>query len=98
MQLQALTTIHALDPCYRCAFHTISGFSSSFLKAALPGFVSSSQNLVEHLGAKADQQEVVLMHHVAVLTTLEIICKVIDHGLNCRFMQSMATSCLQHQS
>jgi len=54
----------------------ISGFSSSFLKAALPGFVSSSQNLVEHLGTKADGQEVVLMHHVAVLTTLEIICKV----------------------
>lgn len=52
------------------------GFSASFLKSALPGFVSSTQNLVELLGRKADSQEVVLMHMVAILTTLEIICKV----------------------
>jgi hypothetical protein len=53
-----------------------AGFSSSFLKSALPGFVSCSQHLVELLGRKADQQEVVMMHHVAILTTLEVICKV----------------------
>lgn len=56
--------------------HT-TGFSSSFLKSALPGFVSSSERLVELLGRKADSGEVVLMHHVAILTTLEIICKVV---------------------
>ena len=53
-----------------------AGFSSDFLKAALPGFVSCTQNLVELLGRKADQQEVVQMHLVAILTTLEIITKV----------------------
>lgn len=53
-----------------------AGFSSRFLKAALPGFVSCTQNLVELLGRKADQQEVVQMHLVAILTTLEVICKV----------------------
>jgi hypothetical protein len=57
-----------------------AGFSSSFLKSALPGFVSSTQNLVELLGRKADSQEVVLMHMVAILTTLEIICKVRHHS------------------
>ena len=34
------------------------------------------QHLVERLETKADRGEVVLMHHAAVLTTLEIICKV----------------------
>lgn len=58
-----------------------AGFSSSFLKSALPGFVSSTQNLVELLRRKADSQEVVLMHMVAILTTLEIICKVRHRAL-----------------
>lgn len=53
-----------------------AGFSSSFLRSALAGFVGSSQHLVELLGRKADSGEVVKMHHVAILTTLEIICKV----------------------
>lgn len=57
-------------------FLACAGFSSSFLKSALPGFVSSSQHLVQLLADRADKQEVVLMHHVAILTTLEIICKV----------------------
>eukprot|EP00775_Hariotina_reticulata_P011446 gene11446-11592_t len=52
------------------------GFSSSFLKAALPGFTSCTDRLVGILGAAADQQQVVLMHHLAILTTLEVICQV----------------------
>jgi hypothetical protein len=52
------------------------GFSSSFLKSAYPGVVGCAQNLVDLLGRKADQQEVVQMHLVAILTTLEVICKV----------------------
>jgi hypothetical protein len=53
-----------------------AGFSATFLRAALSGFVECSQHLVERLETKADRGEVVLMHHAAVLTTLEIICKV----------------------
>lgn len=52
------------------------GFSSSFLKAALPGFVSCTQRLVQHLEGSAAAEEVVLMHHLTILTTLEVICKV----------------------
>lgn len=98
------------------------GFSSAFLKSALPGFVDATevrhaarrrrpassalgphsdsssrarsqrrrhgadlllrrrpaavQHLVASLGAAADAGRVVQLHHVTVLTTLEIICKV----------------------
>lgn len=46
------------------------------MKAALPGFTSCTDRLVGVLGAAADQQQVVLMHHLAILTTLEVICQV----------------------
>jgi cytochrome P450 len=52
------------------------GFSSSFLKTALPGFISCTEHLVQRLEAAADQREVVQLHHLTVLTTLEVICKV----------------------
>eukprot|EP00878_Enallax_costatus_P044862 GHUV01053631.1.p1 GENE.GHUV01053631.1~~GHUV01053631.1.p1 ORF type:complete len:226 (+),score=26.62 GHUV01053631.1:787-1464(+) len=52
------------------------GFSSNFLKAALPGFISCTQHLVQRLEEAAEKQDVVLMHHLTVLTTLEVICKV----------------------
>ncbi|WIA09641.1 hypothetical protein OEZ85_009029 [Tetradesmus obliquus] len=52
------------------------GFSSSFLKTALPGFISCTEHLVERLEAAAEQREVVQLHHLTVLTTLEVICKV----------------------
>jgi hypothetical protein len=65
-----------VSPLFVHTSSSLTGFSSSFLKSSLPGFISSSQHLVELLGQKADRQEVVHMHHVAILTTLEIICKV----------------------
>lgn len=52
------------------------GFSSSFLKSALPGFISCTEHLVQRLDAAAESQQVVLLHHLTVLTTLEVICKV----------------------
>eukprot|EP00879_Flechtneria_rotunda_P002371 GHRR01002566.1.p1 GENE.GHRR01002566.1~~GHRR01002566.1.p1 ORF type:complete len:637 (+),score=222.18 GHRR01002566.1:182-2092(+) len=52
------------------------GFSSSFLQSALPGFISCTERLVEQLAEAADKQKVVQLHHLVVLTTLEIICKV----------------------
>ncbi|WIA29722.1 hypothetical protein OEZ86_012202 [Tetradesmus obliquus] len=52
------------------------GFSSSFLKTALPGFISCTEHLVERLEAAAESREVVQLHHLTVLTTLEVICKV----------------------
>jgi hypothetical protein len=58
----------------------VLGFSSSFLKAALPGFTSCTDRLVAVLGAAADQQQQVLMHHLAILTTLEVICQVRGQG------------------
>jgi hypothetical protein len=54
------------------------GFSSSFLKTALPGFISCTEHLVQRLDAAAEQKEVVQLHHLTVLTTLEVICKVED--------------------
>jgi hypothetical protein len=51
------------------------GFSSSFLKTALPGFISCTEHLIQQLEAAADQKEVVQLHHLTVLTTLEVICK-----------------------
>lgn len=61
------------------------GFSSSFLKAALPGFISCTEHLVERLDKAAEKEDVVLMHLLAILTTLEVICKV--HTL-CKIVQS----------
>lgn len=51
------------------------GFSSSFLKTALPGFIGCTEHLVERLEAAAESREVVQLHHLTVLTTLEVICK-----------------------
>lgn len=52
------------------------GFSSTFLRAALPGFADCGERLVAELGRAAQAGEVVLMHELAILTTLEVICQV----------------------
>lgn len=52
------------------------GFSSTFLQAALPGFVSCTAHMVQALERAAEEQKVVLMHELAILTTTEVICKV----------------------
>jgi cytochrome P450 len=56
------------------------GFSSSFLKSALPSFVGCTQHLMEELGRAADAKETVLMHELAIMTTVEVICKVGQRG------------------
>jgi cytochrome P450 len=53
------------------------GFSSTFLRQCLPSFVACTRRLVSRLDAAAESREVVRLHHLAVLTTLEVICKVV---------------------
>lgn len=52
------------------------GFSAAFLRAALPGFLACAGRLAGRLDAAAAAGEVVRMHDLAVLTTLEVICEV----------------------
>lgn len=74
------------------------GFSSSFLKSALPGFISCTEHLVQRLDAAAESQQVVLMHHLTVLTTLEVICKVCRYvWLMLGVLVYMCGSCLWYQ-
>ena len=44
--------------------------------AALPGFLGCADRLAARLGAAAEAGEVVRMHDLAILTTLEVICQV----------------------
>lgn len=53
------------------------GFSSTFLRAALPGFVDCTKHLITRLEQAADDGQVVFMHYLAVAVTLEVICKVL---------------------
>jgi len=52
------------------------GFSSTFLRAALPGFVSCTSHMVQELERAAADGRVVSMHELSILTTTGVICKV----------------------
>jgi cytochrome P450 len=52
------------------------GFSSTFLRAALPGFVSCTSHMVQELERAAADKRVLSMHELSILTTTEVICKV----------------------